>query len=444
VIFLRPGTVKAMREGVGQVDAGAVDGVYLEGDVTATDGEYAMRGGQVYYDVATGRAAALQAVMRTYMRGGVPVIARAAEVRQVARDQFEARDASVSMSEFYRPHLAVGASRVTLTKGPKDDPTTTLEASDITLRAGSVPFFYWPTLRGDAGRPLLPQAQVGYNQFQGVTVGTRWDLWKLVGWKPPFDMGAELANDIYSKNGVGLGVRFSGTPGDLSLYGFYDMKNQEQSSSGVTYTSALEWRGLIDGGTTVALDRNSLLQGQLAWTSDGAWVSTFKQNDFMNRREYETSGFVKLQSGNTAFDTLVKYDLDRYVINSWMLASRPYSVSKFPEASYRRYGDTLFDGQMTWTQEYNANAMAMQLEAGTPQGIAAQADAFSTLPGFGQNSGINPLYTAAGYNEETYVRAFTRHELALPMGDDVVHFAPLLQGTAIGYMMNDFQDYAGP
>ena len=58
--------------------------------------------------------AALQAVLRTYVRGGVPVISRAAEVRQVAKDQFEARDARVSVSEFYTPHLSVGADRITV------------------------------------------------------------------------------------------------------------------------------------------------------------------------------------------------------------------------------------------------------------------------------------------------------------------------------------------
>jgi hypothetical protein len=443
VIFLRPGSARGIREGAGQLDAGVVEGVYLEGDVTATDGAYAMRGGQVYYDVTTGRAAALQAVLRTSMRSGIPVIARAAEVRQVAKDQFEARDASVSLSEFYRPHLSVGASRVTISKGPADDSTTTLEASHITMRAGSVPFFYWPYLRGDADRPLLPQVQVGFNEYQGVTVGTRWDLWQLVGWKPPFDMGAELGNDIYSRNGIGLGLRLTGTPGDLNLYGFYDFQNTEQSSSGLEYVSPLQWRGLIDGGTTVALDRTSLLQGQLAWTSDGAFVSTFKPIDFMNRREYETSGFVKLQSSHTAFDTLVKYDLDRYVINSWMLASRPYSVAKYPEATYRRYGDSLFDGSFTWTQEYSANGMSMQLERGTPNGLtdplAAQADAFAT--GINANSSIGNLYTSQGYNEETYIRGYTRHELAAPLDWDMVKVTPFASGSLIGYMLNDFQDY---
>jgi len=442
VVFLREGALKRLREATGRTDAGDVEGVYLEGDVTASDGSYAIRGAQVYYDVATARAAALQAVLRTTMRNGMPVVSRAAEVRQVARDQFEARDASVSISEFYTPHLSVGAEKVTVTKGTSADPTTSVEAEHVTFRAGSMPIFYWPSLRGEADRPLLPQVLAGYNDYQGVNIGTRWDLWKLVGWQPPVDVQAELAQDIYTKNGYGLGTRFSGAPGDLSLYGFYDLGNQEQSSSGVVYNSPIQWRGLIDGGSTVALDQGSLLQGQLAWVSDGAWVSTFKQQDFANRREYETSGFIKLQSGNSAFDALVKYDLDRYVINSWMLGTRPYSVSKFPEASYRRYGDSLFDGQVSWTQEYNMNAMAMQLEAGTPQSIAAQADAFSTQAGFGQNSSINGLYSSAGYNENTYVRGFTRHEFALPMGDEVVHFTPFLQGTGIGYMLNDFQQYA--
>jgi len=260
-------------------------------------------------------------------------------------------------------------------------------------------------------------------------------------------MDAELAQDLYTSNGIGLGTRFSGTPGDLSLYGFYDFQNTEQSSSGVEYTSSNQWRGLVDGSTTVPLDGASLIQGQLNWVSDGAFISTFKQQEFANRREYETSGFIKLQSGNSAFDALVKYDLDRYVVNSWMLASRPYSVSKFPEASYRRYGDSLFDGELSWTQEYNANAMAMQLETGSPQALAAQGAFFNGRGGafgtaIGQNTDIGQAYAASGYGEDTYVRTFTRQELSLPMGDETVRFVPFAQGTAIGYLTNEFQNYA--
>ena len=447
VLFLRPGSMQRLRAGTGQADAGDIEGVYLEGDVLATDGDYAVRGAQVYYDVASGRAAALQAVLRTHMRGGIPVVSRAAEVRQVAKDQFEARDASVSLSEFHTPHLSVGAERIMVTRGPAQDPSTRIEARGVTVRSGGTPIFYWPQIEGEASEPVLPEVLAGWNRYQGVNVGTRWDLWKLAGWRPPFAMDAELAQDLYTKNGIGLGTRFSGQPGSLNLYGFYDFQNTEQSSAGVEYTSALQWRGLIDGATTVPLDGGSLIQGQLAWVSDGAWISTFKQDDFANRREYETSGFVKLQSGNSAFDALVKYDLDRYVTNSWMLASRPYSVSKFPEVSYRRYGDSLFDGQLTWTQEYNANAMALQLESGSPLGLAVPWAGFNGRGGafgtaVGQNTDLNQAYFNAGYNEDTYVRTFTRQELALPLGDETVRLVPFAQATAIGYLTNEFQSYA--
>jgi len=441
VIFMRKGALTNVREGSGQLNAGAVEGIYLEGDVNATDGNYVMRGAQVYYDVATSRAAALQAVLRTYSRAGIPMISRAAEVRQIAKDQFEARDATVSISEFYQPHLSIGANRITITKGPPSNPSTLIEAQHVTLNAGSAPIFYWPYVRGNAEHPLIPKVMLGYNTYQGYNLGTRWDLWQLVGWKPPFDMQAELIQDAYTLNGYGLGTKFIGAPGDLTLYGFYDLKNQEQSSSGMLYNSTLQWRGMIDGGTTVALDQGSLLQGQLAWVSDGAWVSTFKQNDFANHREYETSGFVKLQSGNSAFDALVKYDVDRFVSNSWMLASRPYSVSKFPEVSYRRYGDSLFGDSVNWTQEYSGNGMNMQLEAGTPQSIAARPLAFSGVSS-AQNVNIGNAYTAQGYNENTYVRAFTRQEIAMPLQWNVVKIAPFVQGTAIGYGLNDFSTYA--
>jgi hypothetical protein len=197
---------------------------------------------------------------------------------------------------------------------------------------------------------------------------------------------------------------------------------------------------MIDGGTTVPLDSGSLMQAQMAWVSDGAWVSTFKQQDFANHREYETSAFIKLSTGNSAFDVLGKYDLDQYVSNSWMLASRPYSVSKFPEASYRRYGDSLFGDSVNWTQEYNANIMAMQLEKGSVQDLAANPLAFAG--NFNANTNIQNAYTAQGYNQNNYVRSFTRHELVAPLDWQGLRVAPFVQGTAIGYFLNDFQNYA--
>ncbi|MCE9619283.1 MAG: hypothetical protein K8R92_05195 [Planctomycetes bacterium] len=447
VVFLKPGTIAQIREDAGQLDVKAVEGIYLEGDVIATDGNYIMRGQQVYYDVALNRAVAAQAVLRTYLRTGIPVYARANELRQISADQFEATDAKVSISEFFTPHLSVGADRITVTKNPGKDSGTMIEADHVVFRSGNTPIFYWPYMRGSADKMVLPEIMAGYNEFRGVTLGTRWDLWALLGYNPLPGIEAKLVNDIYTYNGVGLGVNLHDQRGRFNMYGFYDFEENEQASTGVQYTSGLQYRGLIDGNYTFLIDEHSLVQTSVAWVSDGAFVNTFRQDDFTSRLEYETMAFLKLQSGNSAFSLLLKNDLDGYISNSWQLASRPYTVNKLPEAAYRRYGDSLFSDRFTWTQEYSANAMSMRLQDGTPATIAVPTFALNypaggvgtpASPVFFGNTDISNAYENAGYNEDIYVRAYTRQELAYPIDLAPVKVTPFVNATAIGYALNDF------
>jgi hypothetical protein len=179
-------------------------------------------------------------------------------------------------------------------------------------------------------------------------------------------------------------------------------------------------------------------------------VNTFRQNDFANRLEYETKAFMKLQSGNSAFTMLLKNDLDGYVINSWQLASRPYTVNKLPEIAYRRYGDSFFSDHLSWTQEYSANAMSMRLQNGTPGSSAVTSAAFNAPnatgtaanPIFNANTDITNAYQAAGYNEDVYARVYTRQELAYPIDISPAKITPFINGTAIGYALNDFSNYS--
>jgi hypothetical protein len=457
IVFLKPGSIARVREGSGQLDVKCVEGIYLEGDVIATDGNYVMRGQQVYYDVSLNRAVAAQAVLRTYLRSGLPVYARANELRQISADQFEASDARVSVSEFFTPHLSVGADKVTVTKNPGKDSGTTVEAESVTFRAGGTPIFYWPYVRGTPERMVLPEVSAGYNQYRGVTIGTRWDLWALMGFDPLPGTESKLINDIYTSNGVGLGATLAGHGGRFEAYGFYDFQNNEQASTGVQYTSGLQERGLIDGDYTYLIDEHSLVRASLAWTSDGAFVNTFRQNDFINRLEYETLAYLKLQSGNSALTLLGKQALDGYVSNSWMLASRPYSVNKLPELAYRRYGDSFFSDRLSWTQEYSINTMSMQLQKGsaaTPGGasgnLGVTAAAFNAPNAAGTaanpliNSGtsIANYYKAAGYNQDLYMRLYTRQELAYPIDLAPFKVTPFVNGNVMGYALNDFNNYA--
>ncbi len=110
VIFTDPGLTTGA--GSGQLTTDSIRGVYLEGNVVASadDGDYTTRAPRMYYDFKTGQAVMLEAVLRTYLRDStLPIYARAEELRQIASNQWKAKNVVVSTSEFFTPHLAIGA-----------------------------------------------------------------------------------------------------------------------------------------------------------------------------------------------------------------------------------------------------------------------------------------------------------------------------------------------
>ena len=94
----------------------------------------------------------------------------------------------------------------------------------------------------------------------------------------------------------------------------------------------------------------------------------WRQDDFETRSEYETSLYLNGLSENTAFTALLKYDLNDFISNSYLLASKGYVVDKLPEVAYRRYGDNLFD-VVTWTQQWSASVMQLRPTSGTPNSL---------------------------------------------------------------------------
>jgi len=449
VVFLKPGTLAALSNRSGRIDASSVEGIYLEGNVLATDFNYTVRGNRVYYDMQASQAIMVDAVLRTTIRRGLPVTARAAELRQVASDQFVAQQAQVSTSEFFTPHLSIGAERVSVAK--RADGQTFVEGSNATFRMSGTPVLWYPSFRGTPGQFPLRSISSGYNSYRGVEVGTRWDLFNLLGVEAPKGLDGELLGDVYSENGVGIGTKleFAEGPhlGNLDLYGFYDFQNEEQSSAGRTYISDDTFRGIASADYQTMLGSELLLQTQANFISDPAFLSTFRQREFAEHREYETSAFMRWQSNNSVFSILGKYDLDNSVVNSYQLASRPYSVDKLPQIDYARFADELWDW-LSWSQEYGANTMQLRLTKGTPESIAAPNLAFfpptyvAPAPFTQDNLPIANAYSSAGYDQELRGRVWTRQEFAVPFEWEKIKISPFANATAIGYFLEDFDAYS--
>ena len=446
VLFLAPGALSALREGTRSLEAGAIEGIYLEGAVHASDGQYALRGAQIYYDLAGNRAIIVEAVLRTYdrLKRDMPIYTRAAELRQVAADEWIAERASVSTSEFFTPHLSIGVDRVTVTRRPDGEGGGLfVKADGAAIEAGGTRILPLPGYEGAVDSVPLRSLRTGYDDDRGAILGTSWDLLALAGADPVEGLDAELAVDGYFSRGLGLGTTFTLSKdlgsGIVDLYGLYDTGGEDRTSAGVDVEVDQSFRGVADAEWQMALASNTNLQTQFAYVSDETFVSTWRQQDYATRREYETSVYLNTVKDNSALSLLLKYDLNEFISNSYLLASRSYTVEKLPELGYRRYGDEVLEG-LSWSQQWNANLMQLRPTSGTPDSLGVPVGAWGGA--IAANEEIDSAFFDGGYRDNLVSRLDTRHELSLPLANDFATLTPFVTGQATGYFMDEFAAYS--
>jgi hypothetical protein len=447
VIFTKPAPLADLARN--QLDADAVLGVYLEGSVliSAQDGDYVARAPRVYYDFTTGRAILLEAVLRTYSRESrLPIYARAEEMRQIAANQWQARRVTVSTSEFHKPHLAIGAERMTVTRQPaRADPEqreTYLESTGNVLKTGDLPLAAWPRFAGTVDDVPLRSVTIGTRSEDGVAVESRWDLLTLLGRQRSDAADVVLKADFFSKRGpapaLGLDIDYELGQGQgaADLYGMYD-RGEDRTSAGRDVDPDDEWRGVALWEHQMPLSRDWLLQAQASWISDETFISARREDDFENRREYETSLYIKHQRRTAAFTALLQYELNDFISNDYLLASRQLQVDKFPESTYRRYGDPWFDGRVVYSGETRLSRMRFVFEEGTPEDLGVRGRAF----GIPNDEPISDALREQGLSSQWVSRFDTRHELTLPGSIGSVNVVPFVVGRLTAYS-DDFEDYS--
>ncbi len=440
VIFAAPGSVESMLQQ--QLSAESVYGIYLEGNVTvsAQDGDYVVRAPRVYYDLRTNSAVLVNAVLRTYARAiGLPIYARAEELRQVALNQWTGKKVLVSTSEFHSPHVALGADRMTLTRRPaRADPEereTYLVSEDNRLLVGNIPVAIWPHFQGTVRQIPLKQLGIGSQTNKGIVFESRWDLLSLLGTDGPDGVDVDVQLLAATKRGAGGGfdVDYDRGPlqGGLTLFGMYD-DGTDKTSAGVEVEPSTKWRGEALWEQQLQLSPEWSLQTQTSWISDATFVSSWREEDYEERREYETSGFLIQQKDNTALSVLAKYALNDFISNDYLLASRQYQVVKMPELAYRRYGDSLFGDKVSYSGQTRLDYMRLILESGTPNQIGVPGVAF----GIPNNADISTELRARGYQSSWLGRFDTFHEFSRPFSWAGVHFDPFISGRLTAWSEN--------
>lgn len=428
VIFLNPGSIRDIASGRIKMDS--INGIYLEGNVVinANQGNYLLRAPQIYYDFETGKAIMLESVLRTYIRDGqVPLFIRADEMRQISANQWTATGVQASTSSFKTPDLSIGSKRMTITQ--YEDGNTYVNSEDNTLRLGGLPIMYWPKYEGEAGDIPLRRVKQGYKKNRGFVIETKWDFFSLIGKEKPDGLSTDMHLDGYTKRGIGVGFdfdyKFTSSEGFLDVYLMSD-SNTQKTYSGIEQEVTNSTRGYTFWKDETRLNQNWTLQTQLSYISDPTFMSVWRQNDYQNHGEYETSIYAKYQKKNSAFTALASSDINQFISTSWLLASRQYKVDKTPELGYYRYADSIFDGAVNWSSETRLMRERMVFQSGTPNSLGLRAAAFAFPDGtvIGNNTPIESPLVTRGLTQDYQNRLTTRHEFTLPLQIGSVKLVP--------------------
>lgn len=511
VVFLQPGPVTQLTT----FGADAVKGIYLEGDVVATDGRYSIRGPKVYYDMQTQQAVMVDAVFWTYdEQRGLPLYVRAREIRQLAANQWQASGARLATTSFFDPVFSLGASSVTITRridpnagagrgtrtasagaarraaatggvedlrgdtsiaggvatgasveneggsiavsgvrgsggvgatGTDDAESTYLDARNITLRAGGVPFFWVPRARGAVDNIPLKDLRLENSSGSGTAFKTGWDPFSVLGARSPRGLDSTVLADWYFDRGPAVGFKGDyrapdgNSQANFFAYTVPDDYGRDVLSSGAKRGIDNEFRGIALGDYSVKLDDKWALQLEGSIISDENFVDAFFRPLAYSGREITNSAYIKRQTDHTLFTVLAKGEFIDFTPNQYLLESQGFNVDKLPEAGYYRLADDLLDqsapGALVWSQEYRVGRMnfhfteptADELGFDTPKRAQA-AFGFSD-----PNMSPADALRAQGYTEDAVTRADTRQELTGDFQYSVFKISPFLTGRFTAY-----------
>lgn len=443
VAFLPPGPLTDL----GRFGSEQIRGIYLEGDVVATDGQYTLRGPRVYYDFAANKAVMADAVFSAIdARTGLPMYIRAATLRQEAANQVTAEGARLSTSSFFNPVFAIGASSVTVTQVPsKRDGNRTvsyIEAKNITLRASDVPLFWFPGFKGELDQMPLQDIRVENSSGSGAALKTSWDIFGLLNTRPPAGLKANLLLDYYFDRGFAAGGRADWTREGLAGQAFAYMLTSDDGrdvlSNGFRKEQDEQFRGIVLAQNRWDIDAHWSLFAQVAKISDSTFVDGFFRDLASEGRELTTSVLLRYTDSNSQFTLGAKGALNDFTANQYLLQSQGYMVDKLPEATYSRLADDLLPGiepgMLTWTHEYQIARVGFRFNEPTADDFGF-TNSFVSQKEFGvaPTQSLGDRFRAAGLNESPVGRADTRQEIAGVFDWGVLRINPFIVGRFTAY-----------
>ncbi|MBA4027604.1 MAG: hypothetical protein C0475_00405 [Planctomyces sp.] len=434
--------------------AGSVEGVYLEGNVSASDGRFNLRGQRVYYDVRRNQAVVLDAVFWTFDEArGLPFYARAKTLRQTATNSAVGRGVTLGTSAFFRPHLSLGASQVTITRRarPGGEARTFIQGQGITARAVGVPFLYLPAYSGTADRPVLKAVSARNSSGSGFGVVSRWDVLALMGLTPEEgDYRVDGLLEVFDERGFAAGLDAAWNQGPVkgSLFAYIVPSDEgtDVLPSGTRVDNDGLTRGFVDFRHQWTIDPNWDLFLQGAFFSDANALPAFFPERAQTDPEYTNAINLRYIDGVQLFSVQARQRANDFLVNQFLVQSTGFSTARVPEAFYTRVGDDLLGGLapglLTYSSESRVGRVRLQFNEATASelGFLTDAEALDAIGGLPSESSQDILL-AAGFTDENIARADTRHQFDFNLDLGPVKLQPFLVGRATAYD-DRFSDFA--
>ncbi|MEM9417431.1 MAG: hypothetical protein AAGA25_00070 [Planctomycetota bacterium] len=431
---------------VGQLEAGALRGVYLEDNAIVSDGTYTVRAPRMFYDLARNRATLLDAVFYAFdTRRQVPLYVRADSVRQTSATDFLARDARLTTSEFATPHFSIGAGELSFqqVRRPNGEEGSFFTARDTTLNVGDTPVFYWPELSAYGEDSPLRSLNARYSSNDGVEVETTWDLFAMLGKTRPDNVDAEFNLDYLGEHGPGIGTSGNydsrNNLGEFRGYLLVDDSGEDEVG-GREINQEDEIRGVANVRHREYLPGNFELTLEGAFVSDPTFLEAFYPSEAAAGKLYETSAYLKWQEEDQALDFLASTNLSGFVEQLDELQSQGYYVERYPELSHRVIGGSLLGNQMTWYSQTSFSQLRIVGEDDTPGDRGFNDAQSQQFFGINANQSFSDRLDAAGFPEQSVRRFDSRQELSLPMASGPLDITPYVVGRFTAYD-EDFVDF---
>ncbi len=338
-----------------------VSDIYVSGDVRLTQGQRTIRASELYYDLQRQRGLARDVVFSTFDASrDVPIYVRASELRQVAANEFDAKDVSVTASEFRTPQLSLAAGNVHIIdrmQDPERDERSSTDSrfdarmDNIRLKYYDTTLFAWPSLRSNFQRPDTPirGLSVGHDNTYGTSVETSWFLSRILGLREPEGTDSSLELDYYSKRGLGAGVDIQYERenyfGRMLGYVINDSGEDRLSRTQQSVPVPQETRGRLELRHRHFLLYGWQLTAEASYLSDKNFLEQFYRTEFNAGKEQETLVHLKRIEDNWGLAFLGKSRINSFLDQ----------VEELPSAEFHWTGQSLFQDHFTFYSDSQAS-----------------------------------------------------------------------------------------